>query len=291
MPLTPTVTAPLAVGVTAAVYTLLLVVDWVRPEIVPLVTTMSVSSKPVTTSEKVKVTKPLAPTDISVWAGVSATVGAVVSEATATTAALTAAAVKLRFKVTAAVFTAAATLPPSAMTLATALEVVAMLSDRLLRPTLAVLATSSETSLILARFPPDSAEAVAATDFAVEMTATFAVDVALELIKVANDVMVASPSTLPRDAATVFVSTVFIAAATTAESLEVKAAASAVDKAAMYLNAFIAMLAVVPVAPKPSDKLVADLTAIMMFCARVWNLMAAAAVLAVVAPASAATGS
>ena len=40
-----------------------------------------------------------------------------------------------------------------------ALEVVAMLSDRLLRPTLAVLATSSETSFILAKVPPASAEA------------------------------------------------------------------------------------------------------------------------------------
>ena len=35
LPLTPTVTEPLAVGVTVAVYTKLLVVDWVRPEIVP----------------------------------------------------------------------------------------------------------------------------------------------------------------------------------------------------------------------------------------------------------------
>ena len=106
----------------------------------------------------------------------------------------------------------------------------------------------------------------ASTALAVETATTVAVDVALELIKVTSDVMVASPSTVPtRDAATVFVSTLVIAAATTAESLEVRAVASAVDKAAIFLNAFIAILAVVPVAPKPSDKLVADLTAIMMF--------------------------
>ena len=59
-----------------------------------------------------------------------------------------------------------------------------------------------------------------------------------------------------------------MAAATTVESLEVRAAASVVDKAAMFLNAFIAMLAVVPVEPKPSDKLVADLTATIMFWAK-----------------------
>ena len=103
---------------------------------------MSLASKPVITSEKVKVTVPLAPTDTWVWAEVSATVGAVVSDAMATTAVATAAAVKLVFKVAEAVFTAAATLPPSAITWATALEVVAILSDKLLRPTLAVLATA-----------------------------------------------------------------------------------------------------------------------------------------------------
>ena len=124
------------------------------------------------------------------------------------------------------------------------------------------------------------------------MAVTVAVEVALELINVASEVMVVPPSAIPRDAATVCVSTLFIAAATTVESLEVRAAASVVDKAAMFLNAFIAMLAVVPVEPKPSDKLVADLTATMMFWARVWNLMAAAAATTLV-PASerAATGS
>ena len=252
---------------------MLLVDDWVKPEIVALVTTMSVSSKPVTTSEKVNVTTPLAPTDTWLWAEVTATVGGVESEATATTAVLTAAAVKFSVKEAAALFTAAATLPPSAMTLATALEVVAMLSDRLLRPTFAVLATAADAVLMAST----DVMLCASAAFAVEMAATVAVDVALELIKVASDVMVASPSTLPKDAATVFVSTVFIAAATTVASLEVSFAASAVDKAAIFLNAFIAILAVVPVAPKPSERLVTDLTATMMFCAKFWNLMAAAA--------------
>ena len=83
----------------------------------------------------------------------------------------------------------------------------------------------------------------------------------------------------------------FIAAATTDASLEFSAATSVDERAAMLLNAFIAMLADVPVEPRPWDKLVADLTAIMMFWASVWNLTAAAAVAAVVAPVSAATGS
>ena len=76
-----------------------------------------------------------------------------------------------------------------------------------------------------------------------------------------------------------------------AESLEVRAAALVADKAAMFLNAFIAMVAVVPVALRPSERLVADLTTTMIFCASVWNWMAAAAAAGVLALAIAATGS
>ena len=119
-------------------------VDLVKPEIAPLVTTMSLASKPVTTSEKVNLTMLLTPNEIWVPSDVTVTVGAMVSEATAVTAVLTAAAVKLVLKVVEAAATAAATLPPSEMTFATVLDVVAMLSDRLLRPTLAVLATAVE---------------------------------------------------------------------------------------------------------------------------------------------------
>ena len=97
------------------------------------------------------------------------------------------------------------------------------------------------------------------------MAVTVAVELALEVIKVASEAMVSTVPLSPSEDLTVLVSTVFIAAATTVESLEVRAAASVVDKAAMFVNAVLAMLAVVPSAPKPSDKLVADLTATMMF--------------------------
>ena len=86
----------------------------------------------------------------------------------------------------------------------------------------------------------------------------------------------------------------FIAVAKIDASLEVRTAAppSLFAKAAIFLKAFIAILAVVTVAPKPSDKLVADLTIIMMFWARFWNAIAAAAAATLVpAPARAATGS
>ena len=51
----------------------------------PFVTTISAFSKPVTTSEKVKVTEPLAPTDIWSWALSNSTVGAVLSSAMTST--------------------------------------------------------------------------------------------------------------------------------------------------------------------------------------------------------------
>ena len=62
-----------------AVYTLLLVVDWVRLAIVPPVTVMSLAVNPVTFSENVKVmfaTKPLA---MALRSDVTTKVGAILS--------------------------------------------------------------------------------------------------------------------------------------------------------------------------------------------------------------------
>ena len=74
-----------------------------------------------------------------------------------------------------------------------------MLSDRLLRPTLAVLATASEAVLIASTV----VRLCASTAAAVEMAATVAVAVALELIKDASEAMRPPPSSTPREAATV----------------------------------------------------------------------------------------
>ena len=123
----------------------------------------------------------------------------------------------------------------------------------------------SEYALTLAKVPPAATAAVAATDCAEAALATLPAPLAVAAMIVFKPVKVALPSAKFKADLTVAVMTTFITAVTAVASVELKADNWVALKEAILLNAARELLADVPVAPSPVDKVLAVWTASMMF--------------------------